>query len=407
MLHRLDVLDSTAESAFDDLVKLAARISNCPISLVSLVAEERQWFKSCVGLSVSETPRGQSFCSHAILTPQDSLIVEDATKDARFSDNPLVTGELGIRFYAGIPLLSREDQMPLGTLCVIDQVPRQIDQETLSSLRILANQVETLLHLREMTIDLTEKNQALRQQARELRLRDEELDRFAHVASHDLQEPLRKVVAFCTLLRDEYGDRVEGHGTKYIEFAVDGARRMQTLVRDLLAFSRTKTQYGPPVQTSPIESLQVATQNLATDIGESAAQITFDDMPDMKTDPIQLSQLFQNLIGNALKYRSDAIPKIHVGFDEKDNEWIFYVKDNGVGIAPEHQERVFDAFRRLHGREIPGTGIGLAICRRIAERLGGRIWVESTVGEGSTFFFSILKAITRSEQDDVKLTFDN
>jgi signal transduction histidine kinase len=221
---------------------------------------------------------------------------------------------------------------------------------------------------------------------------NQELEQFAYVASHDLQEPLRKVSSFCELLENEYGDQLEGDATLYMEFIVNGAERMRSLIRDLLAFSRVNSQCSQLVKLDSGQALEEAIFNLEVAIDESAAVITHDELPTMRGNLVMLTQLFQNLIGNGIKYRSDRSPRIHVGVRDDEECWVFSVIDNGIGISPQFHDRVFGIFKRLHGRtEYPGTGVGLAICKRIVDRLQGTIWVESTEGEGATFSFSIPK----------------
>ncbi|MCA9264020.1 MAG: PAS domain S-box protein [Planctomycetales bacterium] len=218
-----------------------------------------------------------------------------------------------------------------------------------------------------------------------------ELEQFAYVASHDLQEPLRKVSAFCRLLEHEFGDVLTGDALTYLRFAVDGADRMQRLVKDLLSFSRVKSQGVPLTRIATSEVMKTALDDLQIVIAETQATITVDELPEVLADSKQMVQLFQNLIGNAIKYqRPGTPPVIHVDCRQTETTWTFSVADNGIGIEPQYFEKIFGIFKRLHGQdEYSGSGIGLAICRRIVERFGGRIWLESTPGHGSTFYFCI------------------
>ena len=226
---------------------------------------------------------------------------------------------------------------------------------------------------------------------------NDELAQFAYVASHDLQEPLRKVVTFCELLRDEYGDRLDGDALTYIDYAVSGASRMKALVSDLLEYARVDSQGMPLAATSADDALAEAVDNLGTAIEESGVNFESGRLPVVEADQAQLVRLFQNLIGNAIKYRSDATPHIHVWAEVQGGDWIFHVEDNGLGIDPQHYARIFEIFQRLHTREAyAGTGIGLAICKRIVERFGGRIWVMSKLGSGSDFCFALPAARSSS-----------
>jgi signal transduction histidine kinase len=256
----------------------------------------------------------------------------------------------------------------------------------------------------EMGIDITEQKQAqaelkkyqlhledlVKNRTEELSRSNKDLEQFAYVASHDLQEPLRAVSGFVELLRRNLDKSLSEKTNEYMNFSIDGAKRMQSLINGLLEYSRIGTQGRKPQKVNSKEVLDEALARLHASIGESGAKITADDLPTVYFDDMQLMRLFQNLIGNAIKFHSDQPPQIHVSAVRQDTAWRFAVRDNGIGIEPQYAERIFMIFQRLHTRKAyPGTGIGLSICKKIIERHGGKIWVESAQGQGSTFYFTV------------------
>ncbi len=244
--------------------------------------------------------------------------------------------------------------------------------------------------------DVTDQKRAQQELGRkveELARSNAELEQFAYVASHDLQEPLRMVASYTQLLAQRYKGKLDADADEFIGFAVGGATRMQQLIQDLLSYSRV-TSKGQSFQLIDSKAAcDNALKNLQRSINDSNAVVRVGPLPTVLADARQLTQLFQNLIGNAVKYRNERTPEIHVAAVPKVDQWVFSVRDNGIGIAPQHSERIFQMFQRLHTtNEYPGTGIGLAICRKIVERHGGNIWVEAQPGRGSTFVFTIPRA---------------
>lgn len=241
------------------------------------------------------------------------------------------------------------------------------------------------------TVELAETNKALTEQAAELARSNAELSQFAYVASHDLQEPLRMMASFAQLLGERYGDKLDADADQFIHFITDGAARMQRLINDLLLFSRVGKG---DIAKAPVDcdvALASARANLEAVIVQTHACVTADHLPVVLGNDTQLVQLLQNLIGNAIKFaQPNGCPKVHVRAKKKDEEWVFEVRDTGIGFEPEYADRIFLIFQRLHTRvKYPGTGIGLAICRKIVEFHGGRIWAESVPGRGSTFYFTL------------------
>jgi PAS domain S-box-containing protein len=239
--------------------------------------------------------------------------------------------------------------------------------------------------------EILKHREALERRSEELKRSNDELQEFAYVAAHDLQEPLRMVASYTQLLAQRYKGRLDSDADEFIAYAVDGAQRMQLLIRDLLAYCRVGTTGKDLRETSSADALEQALLNLQGAIQESGGVVTHDPLPTVIADGAQLVQLFQNVVGNAIKYRRKERPRVHVSAKKNGgSEWIFSMQDNGIGIDPQYYEKIFVMFQRLHGRdEFSGTGIGLTLCKKIAERHGGRMWVESNPGQGSTFYFAL------------------
>ncbi|MCL5022484.1 MAG: ATP-binding protein [Nitrospirae bacterium] len=240
--------------------------------------------------------------------------------------------------------------------------------------------------------NITERKQAeekLKRYAAELKRSNEELQQFAYIASHDLQEPLRMISSYLQLIEKRYKDKLDKDADEFIAFAVDGASRLQQMIIGLLAYSRVGTKGKPFEEVNSAEVLGTAIMNMKIAIEESGALVTTDRLPVVRADEVQLVQLFQNLLSNSIKFSMEGQPRIHISAEHNDAEWVFSVRDNGIGISPEYKDRIFNIFQRLHGREYPGVGIGLSLCRKIVERHGGRIWFESEAGKGTTFYFTI------------------
>ena len=295
----------------------------------------------------------------------------------------------------GAPLVGREERevWPDGTATWVSttkQCLRDRSGETIGTFGI--------------SRDITARKQAeeaLALKAQELARSNTELEQFAYVASHDLQEPLRMIASYTQLLARRYKDKLDQDAQEFIAYAVGGALRMQVLINDLLTYSRVGTRGKAFAPTDCGQMLKRALDNLKIALEESRAVVTQDPLPTIMGDPTQLTQLFQNLIANAIKFRGANDPTVSVSAERKEGaapgsppespaEWVFRVSDNGIGIEPQYFEKIFVIFQRLHTRqEYPGTGIGLALCKKIVERHGGRIWIESESGRGSTFFFAL------------------
>jgi PAS domain S-box-containing protein len=254
-------------------------------------------------------------------------------------------------------------------------------------------------------VEMAEQARKIEAAAKELERSNKELEQFAYVASHDLQEPLRMVASYCQMLAKRYKGKLDSDADDFINFAVDGAKRMQELINDLLAYSRAgqkRREFAPTNCNSVVEA---TCQGLKAAVDEAGATVDVELLPTVMADSIQLGQVFQNLIGNALKFRGERAPVVRVRAERRTDDWLFSIADNGIGMAPEHSERIFLIFQRLHNHsQYPGTGIGLAVVKKIIERHGGRIWVESTPGTGSTFLFTL--PIAGDGTDDPKIKAD-
>jgi PAS domain S-box-containing protein len=263
-------------------------------------------------------------------------------------------------------------------------------EATLSVVRSDADMItHHVLEFSDIT-DFLHAREELIRRTKELSRSNKELEQFAYVASHDLQEPLRMVASYTQLIAQRYRGKLDADADEFIHYAVDGATRMQAIINDLLALSRVSTRNTPFSKTDTKLALDKALATLRLVIGETGATIICDSLPTLNADGSQFTQLFQNLIGNAIKFRGSNPPRIEIGAEPRGGKWVFHVRDNGIGIAPEYFERIFLMFQRLHTqKEYPGTGIGLTICKKIVERHGGQMWIESEPGKGTTFYFTI------------------
>jgi PAS domain S-box-containing protein len=315
----------------------------------------------------------------------EPVVVPDVRLDSRF-----ISIDIGADSRSELCVPLGTGRQVIGVLNVESPRVNAFTNDDLQLLSTLSNNLTMLIERARLFEKVEAARIELQQQAEALARSNTELEQFAYVASHDLQEPLRMVTSYLQLLERRYKGQLDTDADEFIAFAVDGAARMKALINSLLKYSRVSTHGKPfePVDCSDVLdrvlfSLQVA-------IEENGALVTRDALPVVKADGTQLTQVFQNLISNSIKFHDDRPPEIHVGAERRDGEWLFSVRDDGIGIDPQHYKRIFRIFQRLHSRaEYPGTGIGLTICKKVVERHGGRIWVESELGKGSTFYFTI------------------
>jgi signal transduction histidine kinase/HAMP domain-containing protein len=366
-----------------------------------LLNEERRF--AVLRAGTGETGQQMMAQGHKLEVGGDSMVGQCvAAGEARI----MVAGGEAIRFdNPSLPDTRAEMALPLrsrgqviGAMTVQSVKEAAFDEADIAVMQTMADQLaNTITNARlydQARREITERKraeEALERQTEELARSNRELEQFAYIISHDLQEPLRMVKSYLQLLERRYEGQLDSNADEFIAFAVDGAERMQTLINDLLQYSRVTTHGKPFTPTDCATVLDHALTNLKVAIEESGAVVTHDSLPVVLADDVQLTQLFQNLIGNAIKYhKPETPPEVHVSAGCRDDEWVFSVQDNGIGIDPKHFEHIFLIFQRLHSREeYEGTGIGLAVCKRIVERHGGRIWVESEPGEGSTLYFTI------------------
>ncbi len=292
----------------------------------------------------------------------------------------------GVRAYACHPLLGPAGRL-IGTLSFGTRSRETFEEDELSLMKTVTDLVAVAMARMRSEEDL-------RHTVEELSRSNRELEQFAYVTSHDLQEPLRQVRSYLGILRDRFGDTLDGKAAQYMQFVYDGAAHMRSLVQDLLSYSRVGAGGRKRDRVSCDEALAGALANLEENIGVLNGSVSHEELPVVLGDRSQFVQLFQNLIGNAVKFHRDGVPpEVHVGCRRSGNGWLLWVKDNGIGIDPEYHEKVFVIFQRLHSRSsYPGTGIGLAICRKIVEQHGGKIWIESNAGKGATVYFTLPEA---------------
>jgi signal transduction histidine kinase len=381
-LLRYKVLDTDAESCYDDLVEIAAQICQTPIALVSLVDVDRQWFKAKTGVDAEETHRDLAFCAHAILNPDDILVVTDATKDERFYDNALVTEEPKIRFYAGMPLVTH-DGHALGTLCVIDTKPKSLAQSQLNALKALARQVVGQLELRLKTMQLESTNQAK--------------DKIFSMLSHDLKGPFNSILGFSQTLAKKAESMSKETISLSAQSIYKSAQQNYDLMDNLLQWS--KFQLGGFTFTPEKVEIKALTDQVVTNLAKAAENksiklINYISSPiNIQGDKVMLNSVMLNLTNNAIKFTPDE-GSITIECKETEKDITIAVKDSGVGMTTEQRQNIFNigfvCTNKGTKGEI-GNGIGLLLCKDCIEQHQGKIWVESELGAGSQFYFRLPK----------------
>ena len=380
-LHEYAILDTPEEQNFDDIAKLASFICGAPIALISLVDGERQWFKSRIGLQASETPREHAFCAHAILQPGDVLVVEDAAQDRRFYDNPLVTGDPNIRFYAGAPLLAPGGEA-LGTICVIDRAPHELAPGKVEALRALSRLVVAQLELRRISAEL----------ARLDRLKSE----FVSTVSHELRTPITAIRGSLHLLHAGTAGVLPESAAKLVGIAESSCERLVRLVNDILDIEKIaagKLEF----HLTDCDLVQLARQSLTAMqayAAERRVALTLNRAPAearAMADPGRVIQVLTNLISNATQFSPEG-GTVEIDIASSGARHRVSVRDHGPGVAPQFRARLFQSFAQADAstaRATSSTGLGLAISKSIVECQGGRIGFEPSQGGGSVFFFEL------------------
>jgi signal transduction histidine kinase len=383
-LRALQILDTFPEKEFDSIASLASFICKTPISIISFIDDERQWFKSIVGLDVSETKRDYAFCAHAINKPDELLIVENSLNDSRFINNPLVTGTPEIRFYAGAPLVT-SDGMALGTLCVIDIEPRELNTEQKKALEILANQVMVQLELRKKIIEQEEIKL-------DFEKKRHEAERFAHLVSHDIKSPLKGISGLANMLNElVQRNEIELLQQSLIQLK-EKADYTVNLVDGILNHS---VSLGNTITKEWINANILLRE--ITLLCSAPPYVRFhkkSEITELFTDKVLIEQILLNLLTNAIKYNDKEIPEIEILISENETAYIIEVGDNGCGIAETYQNRIFELFQTLGNKDRfghLGTGIGLNTVKKLIEKLDGKIELHSIPNIGSRFTITLPK----------------
>ncbi|MEN3325153.1 ATP-binding protein [Mariniflexile soesokkakense] len=384
-LESYSILDTLSESDYDDLTAIAAEICGTEISLISLIDDNRQWFKSSHGIDVSETPKEYSFCAHAINEPEHVFIVQDAREDVRFHDNPFVSNDPNIIFYAGVPLLS-DNKHPLGTLCVIDYEPKSLSKSQIKSLKSLGNQVMNILNLRKTKL-------ILEKTLINLEEKNKDLDRFALVAAHDLKSPIANISGLTNLFVEEYSAPINEKGKELLALIEESTTVLINLIDGLLKYSRCENVLNEGKSKIYLNDLMRNITTLFPNMPELKIQLQT-SIDEIYTNKEALNQVLLNLITNAVKYNDKETIKIEIGVASLATHYEFYVKDNGPGIASENQEKIFDIFQIAAKKDRfgrCGNGIGLATVKKVVEKACGTIKLESQITKGTKFIFTIEK----------------
>jgi signal transduction histidine kinase len=385
-IRNYDAVRMPPRRELESVVALAARIAGVPTATVNIITDSEQHQIVTVGFEGGVCRREDSMCALTVREGRP-VAVPDASRDARFSRNPFVTGELGhVRFYVALPLVTK-DGVPVGTLCVFDEQPREVDEDMLDGLAALAQRVVDVFELRLRTRELALSLMEIQAVQAELERSNERLASFAGQVSHDLKTPLTTISLSLSLIRDqlEHGE-LPPDSVGLLDRAINGSTRMADLIDDVLDFARL----GGTLKSSEVD-LNFVLGEVLDDLGPDLADVTMhiSRLPTVLGDRAQLRAVLQNLLGNAAKYRSDERPlEVHVSARHVQRAWRVEITDNGRGVPPAERHRVFEPLARAGG-SVEGSGIGLATCRRILGAHGGRIGIDPSVTVGARFWFEL------------------
>ncbi len=382
-LYSYNILDTISEEDFDNITEIASQICNTKISQITLADSGRLWFKSSHGLPGSEVPRHLSFCTHAINNPEELFMVPDARQDERFANNPFVTGEPHVVFYAGVPLVS-ENGYALGSLCVVHDQPGQLSDSQLKSLKALSRQAMRLIELRRNKIQLEGVTNRLNE-------KNKALEKFVGTVAHDLRSPLNNIIGVADLLTTAY--EVEEDVVELLQIVKASSSKLKHLISDLLEQSRSDKLLHESASNVSLEELKTAIMDLFA--CNDKRIINFNtSLESIHINKIALEQILINLISNAIKYNDKEVAEIEMGIADNNQEYAFYVKDNSKGIDHEFMEKVFNLFEAQEANDNygdKGYGMGLAIVQELINKMGGVISLDSTVGVGTKFMFTTKK----------------
>jgi signal transduction histidine kinase len=380
-----NILDTADDDDFDELTTLASAICGTPIALISLIDAERQWFKSTIGTTLKDGPREYAFCAHAIASFDDIMVVNDATRDERFRNNPLVTGDTQVIFYAGVPLIN-EDGFALGTLCVIDHQRKELTNDQKSGLKILAKQVVHKLELRRKVYYLEKANQ-------ELRDANVFIQKFASMAAHDIKNPVSSILLTSQALKIRL-QKLEDEGCgRLVDLNITATKNLLTLLEEMLAYSKSPASLLIKKQHFDLKTILKKVMTLVNIPANFRVHIP-EETHELQMSTVAFEQIFINLLSNAIRYNDKENGHIQIRFADDGEFYRFEVEDNGIGIAEQYHEKIFGnnfTLKITDRYNNKGTGIGLSTVKELIKTLQGTIYVKSEPGVGTTFFFQIKK----------------